>query len=509
MHPLVHIWVRERPQMTARAQAVWCEAALHTLSRCVLLPPLNGVVDPHGNLARKLLPHFISVAKLQQKIKEEFIINHEKRRRPWPALESGINPWRAMFLAKLAIAYSECGYFAETEACLRIVMEFNSRWLGPHHPRTERVRLAVSDCLWHQCRVNDAAMIQEQVLQENLTVLGPDHPRTLQLMDKLGESRRHQGRLAESIELLTKARNGLSSQLPDDNPAVYHTLEQLGATLRACFRFEDAKWYQEQAVSGMKKCLGDNHMSTLIATEELAITYKELGCQYMDTNKTLARKYLETAHALALLVVEQRTSQLGEKQPHTWMAQGTLGRIKAAMGDVEEAENIFSSILPVAVRHLGPDHLGVLSHKTHHSKILIQQERFKEAEACLVEICPASKYRIATSTGDHPDRWDALWALVDCYKKQGKVHQSLETCNDLLEAVGAVRHGKEQTEMSSVFWEMMRAKREELVGMIESGIAEKSPVSIYESPTEIQSKRLDSKGGLIRESGGLKFRGTW
>lgn len=73
MHPLVHTWVRERPQMTIRAQAVWCEAALHTLSRCILLPPLNETVDPNGNLARKLLPHFISVRKFQQIAEREFV----------------------------------------------------------------------------------------------------------------------------------------------------------------------------------------------------------------------------------------------------------------------------------------------------------------------------------------------------------------------------------------------------------------------------------------------------
>jgi hypothetical protein len=108
------------------------------------------------------------------------------------------------------------------------------------------------DSLWQQCRVNDAADLQEQILQGNLKALGPHHPRTLRLMDKLGESRRQQGRLAESIELLTNAVDGIKAQLPDTDPATYHTLEQLGVTLRACFRFEDARQHQEQAVAGMK-----------------------------------------------------------------------------------------------------------------------------------------------------------------------------------------------------------------------------------------------------------------
>lgn len=474
MHPLVHIWVRERPQMGVRGQAVWCEAALHTLSRCILLPPLNESVDSHGDLARKLLPHIISVGKLQRKIEQEYASNRYKRNRLWPALESRISPWRAMFIAKSALVYHECGQIVETETCLRTVMDFNRKFLGPNHPRTEKVTLALSDCLCQQCRVNEAAYIQEQVFHGNLKFLGPDHPRTLRLMGRLGESRRQQGRFAESIELLTKAIDGMRTQLPDTDIATYHVLEQLGITLRACFRFEAARQHQETAVLGMRKCLGERDKGTLIAMEELAITYKELGIVHMELDKELARTYLETAYRHANFVVEQLKEQLGDRQPHTWMAQGTLGRIKAAMGDVDEAETVLSSLLPVAARHLGDHHLGVLSHKNHHSKILIQQKRYREAETSLLDISRPAKYKTATFTGDHPDRWDALWTLVGCYQKQGKIECSLSTCNELLGAMGAIRQGREQTETSSTFWEMVLAKGADLLAIKDSGILEDS-----------------------------------
>ncbi|KAL8669814.1 MAG: hypothetical protein Q9168_005618 [Polycauliona sp. 1 TL-2023] len=463
MHPLVHTWVRERPQMTVGIQAVWCEAALHTLSRCILLPPLNESVDPRGNLARRLLPHVISVAKYQRKIERDFENNRSMRNLPWPALETRLIPWRALFLAKSALVYSESGDFVEAEKCLRVVMKFNKGFLGLNHPRTERVTLAVSDCLWQQCRVNEAAGIQQQLFQTNLKTLGADHPRTLNLMAKLGESRRQQGRLGESTELLTKAMAGMKAQLPETDPAMYHVLEQLGNTLRTCFRFEDAKQHQEQAVAGMKLYLGERNLRTLIAMEELAITYKELGTLHAESNQQLGRQYLETAHDLAIFIVEQRKLQLGDKQPHTWMAQGTLGRIKAAMGDVDDAERLFSDLLPVAARHLGDSHLEVLSHRNHHSKILIQQKRYDEAEKLLLNTSKRENYKMATFASDHPDRWDALWTLVECYQKQEKFDQSLAVCKELLEAVKAIRWVEEQTEISSTFWQMVLAKEAELM----------------------------------------------
>lgn len=471
--------------MTARAQAVWCEAALHTLSRCVLLPPLNESVDPDGNLARRLLPHIISVGKLQRKIEQEFLNNRYERNRPWPALESRMSPWRAMFLAKCALVHTERGDFVEAELCLRTVIDFNQKFLGPNHPRTERVRLAVSDCLWQQGRVHEAADLQEQVFRGNLKILGPNHPRTLSLMDKLGESRRHQGRFAESIDLLTKAMEGMRIQLPDTDPATY------------------------QAVAGMKICLGERDMRTHIVMEELAITYKELSTVHMESNQQLARQYLELAHRHAVFVVEQRRRQLGDRQPHTWMAQGTLGRIKAAMGDVDEAEKLFSSILPVAARHVGDDHLAVLSAKNHYSKILIQQKRYREAEAYLLDISRPSKYKNAMFTGDHPDRWNALWILVQCYQEQGKIDGSLATCNELLEAVRVVRQGKQQTETSSTFWNMVLAKRAELLTIKGSGVVEGSTSVALGSST-------DSWGPVLLHSfptpgvGDLRLRGsTW
>ena len=88
-------------------------------------------------------------------------------------------------------------------------MDFNDKFLGSNNPRTERVMLALSECSWQQCRVNEAADLQERVLQGNLKILGPTHLRILGLMNRLGESRRQQCRHAESIGLLTKAMNGM------------------------------------------------------------------------------------------------------------------------------------------------------------------------------------------------------------------------------------------------------------------------------------------------------------
>jgi tetratricopeptide (TPR) repeat protein len=463
MHPLVHTWVRERPQMRTQDQAIWCEAAITTLSRCILLPPLSNSVESHTDLPRQLLPHFVAVEKRQEKIRAEFANNQKKRKRLWPVLKSGIYPQKALQLAKSSLVYSHCGYFVEAEIRQRIVMEYVCRMRGSDHPRAMDITLALSGTLWQQSRTNEAAQLQNQVLQVCLKSLGPDHPRTLKVMDILGESRRQQGRFTESLELHGKAIHGMKLRLPETDPAVFHALDHLGLTLWYCFRFEDAKQHQEMAVAGLKRLLGEADLKTLSAIESLAMTYMELGTEYLKTDRELGGQYLDTAYKDMLFVIEERTKQLGDKQPYTWLAKCNLGRIKSAMGDLDEAENLITSLLPMAVGHLGEDHMGVLAGKNHLAKILVKQKRYTEAEEVLSDISRPEKYaKTTTATGEHPDRCEALWNLLECYQKQGKIDDGLRTCDELSAAVVTIRRGGKQTESSSIFWQMIQDKRTEL-----------------------------------------------
>ena len=266
--------------------------------------------------------------------------------------------------------------------------------------------------------------------------------------------------------------------------------------------------------------MGETDTRTIVAIEELAITYKDLSTLYTTSNTGLAREYIEAAHKHACFVVEQRRKQLGDNQPHTWMAQGTLGRIQAAMGDVSEAERVFSFILPIAARHLGDDHLGVLSHKSHYATFLIQQKRYPEAEKFLLEVSRPAKYRTAASTGDHPDRWNSLWTLVDCYEKQSKIEESLATCDELLEAVRAIQEGKQQTEISRKFWQIVFDRRSEILATRTSGTAKDSislllePPSVSLGPTAfhpgINDTSYDNEISTRHDAGILRIRGvTW
>lgn len=58
MHPLVHEWVRQRPQMSHHEQAVRCQEAITVLGRSILLPPLGDGPD-REKIHTELLPHIM------------------------------------------------------------------------------------------------------------------------------------------------------------------------------------------------------------------------------------------------------------------------------------------------------------------------------------------------------------------------------------------------------------------------------------------------------------------
>ncbi|KAK0712474.1 P-loop containing nucleoside triphosphate hydrolase protein, partial [Lasiosphaeria miniovina] len=60
IHPLVHRWIRERPQISTSEQALWCQMATTVLARSIPLPPLGGS-DDELSKRLKLLPHIMHV----------------------------------------------------------------------------------------------------------------------------------------------------------------------------------------------------------------------------------------------------------------------------------------------------------------------------------------------------------------------------------------------------------------------------------------------------------------
>jgi tetratricopeptide (TPR) repeat protein len=450
MHPLVHTWVRERPDKNAE-QALWCQAAATALTQAILLPP-HGSSAKEEDMRRSLLPHINHVRKCQVEISAKIADNRRLRKITWmSAVKSKFGRRQALESAKFSRVYQECGLWKEAEMLQLRVKEFVLKELGPEHPYAIGIMLLLAGTYQFQGRTNEAAELQGQVYQACLKSLGPDHPKTLKVMDTLGSSRCSQGRFADSLELHEKAIAGMKKiktlPKPED---LYIAMGNRASMLWRYFRYEEAREVRAQVLEGLQNVLGPTHLQTLTAMEDLALSYIYCG-----------EEWLEQAHELMLEVLKQRETRVGKEHPFTLLAMCSLARVKSAMGETADAEKVFRKGIPIAERVLGENYIGTLAGKAHFASVLMKRKLYDEAEELLLKVVGKQKYtRAAREDGDHPDRIMALWALVQCYELHGKTDDALAMVGELEYVIANI--GGQGLGKLHPFAKRLEAKRDEL-----------------------------------------------
>lgn len=270
MHPAVHLWVRERPEMTIADQAVWCQATATILGQAILLPPL-GDKEEDEILRRDLLPHVSHVQKNEQIIRGRFLENQELRRRMWPVLQPRLDRAQLMQLVKFSLVYSQCGLLKEAEQLQVQVAEFAIRRLGMENTATMDIMLLLSSTYWQMARGEEAADLQQRVLEACINLRGKDDLKTLKIMDAYGSSRWQQGRVSEARRIHETAVKGLTKVLGDSHVDTLRAMGNLGRAVGKDFRFTAAIKIHLKVVAGLRNKLGPSHLDTIIAMDNLAM----------------------------------------------------------------------------------------------------------------------------------------------------------------------------------------------------------------------------------------------
>lgn len=428
MHPVVHEWARERPDFSAIEQAVWCQAAANALAQNILLPPLANT-EKDERLRQDLVPHVDHVRERQQEIQEAIIRKRATSKKPsWLFSKPRQTETHITQLVKFSRVYAQCGRWDQAKHLQLEVEEFVAP-LGPEHPSTIRIKLALSGTYWHLGHGNEAAELQSQVLQAHVNLFGEGHPDTLKVMDILGESRWQQGRFDESLQLHELAFEGMRPKLGPQHENTLKAADNLGRAHTTFWRMEQARKLHAMAVVGMKtnKKLGPMHLDTLVAMDNLALTYLEKNPIEYNSGEDL-----DHAYQILVEVVISRVKKLGKEHPYTLWATANLARAKGAQGKLAEAESDLRAGIRIATRDLGSGHIGTLFGKFHLGHNLLRQERIPEAIELLVEVADGYQRTGSTNDGEHPDRITALHHLCVCYKKQGKIEQAVKTCEEAI-----------------------------------------------------------------------------
>lgn len=408
MHPAVHLWVRERPEMTIGDQAVWCQATATILTQAILVPPL-GDKEYDEILRRDLLPHVSYVQSNEHVIRAKFLANQKPRRRMWPVLQPRFDKAQAIQLVKFSLVYAQCGLLEEAERLQLQVKDFCVRTLGIEHTSTMDIMLLLSRT--YLTRGDDAADLQQRVLDTCIRVRGKDDLKTLKVMDMLGSSRLLQGRIAEARGIHERAVEGLKKVHGDTHVDTLRAMGNLGRAVSKDFRFTKAIKIHTDVLSGLCKQLGESHLDTLVAMDNLAMAYFDrAGFGYGRTGD------LDKAVKLEQEVWEERREKLGKEHLFSLWAGLNLARIKALRGEIDDALAIFLPGHEIAIRNLGETHFAVLFGKMHYGRILTYAKRYKEAEEILQEVVDSHD----GPRHGHPDRLFAIFSLIKCRNMLGK-----------------------------------------------------------------------------------------
>ncbi|KAL9077542.1 MAG: hypothetical protein Q9157_003344 [Trypethelium eluteriae] len=426
IHPIVHTWVRERPEMKTADQAIWCRAAATIISQSILLPPLaTSAAD--DDFRRELLPHLLSIRTYEQEIRHQFDRNKAERRRVVPFFQPtpSMNRAAALSMAKYSLVFTQCGLFEDALKVQLAAYEFLHGLLGPGHISSIRIMLALAGTYGHLGQGTQAADLQEEALKNSTESLGNAHPDTLRIMDSLDVSRWMQARFEEATNLHGTAIDGLTLALGSAHEDTLRAKDHLGRVESKYLRHERARELHACAAEGLKATLGEEHLDTLIAMENLAMTYLELG---NPSNLALAQIIEEK-------VLAARTAKLGGEHFYTLWSTLNLARIRASRGDVAEAEAAIRAGLLIAYRNLGADHIGVLNGRTYLGWVQHLAGQTRTAIDELRDVIARQAKLPTAIRGTHPDRSMAMFILADCYQTVGRFDDGIALCAEAIKGI--------------------------------------------------------------------------
>ncbi|KAM3554122.1 hypothetical protein MY1884_006303 [Beauveria asiatica] len=421
MHPLVHTWVRQRPDTSTGEQAIWCRAAATVLVQSVFFRAPRAYAARNDRMQRQIRLHVEHVLKLQDSIGRTLV-------------------------------YLQCGEYEKAEELQLRIKDYLFSKVGPVSEYGIEMALLLSHNYVLQTRNNEARHLQHEVLKSAQKYYGMSHPKTLQVMDNLGATCFLCSRLSEAQRLHEEVIQKLTKDesFGPEHESTWTAVDNLSKVKLRYFNNAAAIRLQRQAYMGFERILGPTHQKTLDAKDNLAGIYGFAGVHQLSLAQQMSDEVLQV-----------RIRDLGREHPLTLKSMLTLAKIKTALNQFEEAEAIFLEGLPAAERNLGKSHLGTLTARIWLAHLYWRQGRYSEAADIWEHVIEKRNFQQSKrEDGEHGDRAQAMWFLVHCYEDQGRIVKALELCEQLHELLRGF--GGDTLAQQHKLWKYVEEKTEML-----------------------------------------------
>jgi tetratricopeptide (TPR) repeat protein len=310
----------------------------------------------------------------------------------------------------LALAYLAAGRTAEAIRLLEAVVKTRETALGPDHPETLTSRANLAYAYAAAGRTAEAIRLLEAVLKARESKSGPDHPHTLTTRANLAHAYWRAGRLDRSVPIFEEAYRQQRAKLGPDHPHTLATLANLGVNLRDAGRpAEGARLLQE----ALDRARGRPDTQAMVAffRPQLALAYDAAG--QPDRAEPLHRDALE-----------QSRRQFGPADPRTAGAMAQLGYVLLQQEKWSEAEPVLRECLAVREK-TQPGAWSTFNTRSQLGGALLGQGRYAEAEPLVVPGYEGLKARAATiPPASRPRLTEAALRVVRLYESWGKPDQA-------------------------------------------------------------------------------------
>ncbi|KAH8588254.1 hypothetical protein B0O99DRAFT_693645 [Bisporella sp. PMI_857] len=234
LHPLVHIWARDRLNAEEQIKA----AALTALILANSISFGDEVFD--FIYRRSLLSHILCCMK-HFKLQNKTIHSQEEE---------------IIIASKFAQVYVDSGQWRNACELREEVLEARKRTLGDEHPDTLLSMNNLASSYSDLGRMQEAVKLKEKVLKAGKRTFGDEHPKTLTSMNNLASSYSDLGRMQEAVELREKVLEARKRTLGDEHPDTLMSMNNLASSYSDLGRMQAVE-LEEKVLEARKRTFGD------------------------------------------------------------------------------------------------------------------------------------------------------------------------------------------------------------------------------------------------------------
>jgi len=324
------------------------------------------------------------------------------------SVSKATDPTEIVSMSNLASTYQSQGRLDEAKLLQQQVVEIAQRTFGAEHPITLNCmsNLASTDRI--QGHWKEAEQLSEEILQIRIKLLGPNHPDTLTSQNDLSTVYRNQGRWLEAEELAAKVLATRESLLGQNHPSSLTSADNMAMILHRQGKYSEAGLIYGRTLAVREIVLGTEHPDTLASKSNLALLLESQG-------------KLDKAEPLIRQALVGREKNLGSEHPDTLNSKDHLALLLQAQGKLNEAELLLLQNLALKKRVLGQGHPDMLSSMNNLAGVLHSQGKFGEAEAMHRESLLLKEELLGKT---HPDTLKSMNNLATVLHSQGKFDEA-------------------------------------------------------------------------------------